>query len=400
MQQSSYRSALQATPRRHKFGVSGINSRVQDTAWLLSHVAQPAGRSALPPRRGGVPNGVRGVNSRVQDTAWLLSHVAQPAGPAALPPSLPPLARAGIQGVTGAALGKGLGVLGADWLTQGLILAMGTEFVSRMINQDPGLEKLEKEAEVQEFSRQAEDWSGRELVGQDRFVYVIPSHLDRRISFRSGLGDAGGERGRGLGFNLPASVITATEIAKGTAAASSSTWLAAAGGPIGLAVAGVTTALTLLMGRKRPARKVATTNIVNEVEPLLKQNLQGYLNGPRTVSSQRQALENFDAAWQWLVQNCRTPEMGEPGKWCVEDRQEGACKWRDASGQCWNWFVGYRDPIANDTPNPDPGMVAETDPVTGETRYRPDPQAQAAAGGPNAAPLLIAGVLAFLAFGM
>src|SRR5690606_25802107 len=102
-----------------------------------------------------------------------------------------------------------------------------------------------------------------------------------------------------------------------------STWLAAAGGPIGLAVAGATVALVYLMGRKRPARKVATTEIVNEVEPILQQNLAGYLAGPRTYSSQEQAIQNFHAAWDFVVQHCGIPDMGEPGKWCVNDRKRG-----------------------------------------------------------------------------
>jgi len=78
------------------------------------------------------------------------------------------------------------------------------------------------------------------------------------------------------------------------------------------------------------------------------ENLNGYLTGPRTRSSQLQALANFDAGWQFVVSQCNIPEMGEPGQRCTSDRQSGACVWRDAQGECWNWFKGYRDPIAND----------------------------------------------------
>jgi len=127
---------------------------------------------------------------------------------------------------------------------------------------------------------------------------------------------------------------------------------------IGAAVVGVTIALALIFGRKGPKQKVATTHIVDQVEPLLQQNLKGYLEGPRTVSSREQALANFDAGWQFVVEHCDIPVMGDPGKECVNDRKAGACEYREA-GECWNWFIGYRDPIANDVPNPDPTMTEE-----------------------------------------
>jgi len=142
----------------------------------------------------------------------------------------------------------------------------------------------------------------------------------------------------GTGLTITSSAITSAA-ATGASLGSSSVWLAAAGGPIGLAVAGVTIALIALFSRKKPGQKRATTAIVNDVEPHLKANLQGYLNGPRTTASQQQALANFDAGWQYVVQNCETPQMGDPGKWCVEDRQPGGK---------WDWFALYRDPIAND----------------------------------------------------
>ena len=93
---------------------------------------------------------------------------------------------------------------------------------------------------------------------------------------------------------------------------------------------------------------------------MLQQNVAAYKAGPHTTSSQAQALANFDAVWNALVENCRTEQYGDPGVRCVEDRDAGSCEWREA-GECWNWFVGYRDPIAND-PNvkPDPTFDSET----------------------------------------
>jgi hypothetical protein len=135
-------------------------------------------------------------------------------------------------------------------------------------------------------------------------------------------------------------------------------WATAAIPFVGPIIAGVTVALSFLFARKGPRQKVATTEIVNAVEPELVKNLEGYLSGPRTVSSQAQALANFDAGWSYVMDSCNIPEMGDPGQRCTDDRQSGACVWRDAQGECWNWFKGYRDPIANDPQvKPDPVQV-------------------------------------------
>lgn len=144
-------------------------------------------------------------------------------------------------------------------------------------------------------------------------------------------------------------VMAAPAIAGATisgASAMGAGWATAAIPIIGPVVAGVTIGLSLLFARKGPKQKRATTEIVNAVEPLLQENLQGYLSGPRTRSSQEQALANFDAGWAYVVEHCQIPEMGNPGQACVADRQPG--------GQ-WNWFAYYRDPISNDPDvKPDP----------------------------------------------
>jgi len=125
---------------------------------------------------------------------------------------------------------------------------------------------------------------------------------------------------------------------------------------VGVVVAAVALAIYLFSRRKGPGQRIKTTEIVNELEPELLKNVQGYLAGPRTVSSQAVALANFDNVWALLEENCRTEEMGDPGIHCVEDREAGACTWKD-NGKCWNWFVGYRDPIANDVPKPDSSVL-------------------------------------------
>ena len=192
-----------------------------------------------------------------------------------------------------------------------------------------------------------------------RTVHPMKAARQSRLSM-SGCRAAECLRRRGMGQSeIPAIASTAGGTFVGVSSALIQTgalstagatggFLAAAIPIIGPAIAGVTIGLSLLFNRKGPQQKVATTEIVNAVEPLLQKNLQGYLDGPRTRSAQKQALENFDAAWTWVQQHCAIPVMGDPGQWCVQDRQAGACKWRDAAGACWNWFSGYRDPIAND----------------------------------------------------
>jgi hypothetical protein len=168
---------------------------------------------------------------------------------------------------------------------------------------------------------------------------------------------------------------------------------------IGAIVAGITLALVAIFSRKGPKQKVATTEIVNKIEPLLQQNLSGYMAGPHTVSSRAQALANFDAGWAYVNQYCDIPEMGNPGQACVSDRQAGSCVWKDSTSQCWNWFVGYRDPIAND-PNvvPDPTMVDTAgnliDSITGGLFT--DPSAGGTSSGMGW--LLLAGGVLILAF--
>jgi hypothetical protein len=127
-----------------------------------------------------------------------------------------------------------------------------------------------------------------------------------------------------------------------TIGAQSGWWLSTAAVPvIGAAVAGVTLGLQLLFNRKGPQQKIAATKIVDQLEPLLKNNVQAYMSGPRTRSSQAAALKNFDDAWAYLTsaEACGNPQLGNPGKACISDRSRGGR---------WDWFSYYRDPIAQD----------------------------------------------------
>jgi len=113
---------------------------------------------------------------------------------------------------------------------------------------------------------------------------------------------------------------------------------------------------------------VLTSDAANEVEQLLIRNLNMYQSSGRTRAEQKAALDYFDLVWSQLQEFCGKPEFQstKAGRNCIADRQAGACKWKDASGECWNWFKGYRDPIANDTEvKPDAPVSAVVDGSTG-----------------------------------
>lgn len=149
----------------------------------------------------------------------------------------------------------------------------------------------------------------------------------------AGLGDA-----QQIGNQV---VVPAVQIA-GTASAKSLAAILGVSVPIvGAALAGVTIALAAWFNRKGPQQKVASTQIVDELEKQLAANRDAYLAGPRTYDRQLVAIENFNRGWEWLhsAEACGSPALGKPGERCLSDRER--------SGR-WPWEVYYLDPIAND----------------------------------------------------
>ncbi len=118
---------------------------------------------------------------------------------------------------------------------------------------------------------------------------------------------------------------------------------------VGPALMGVTLVASLLIKNSGCGQTcIVTSQWADQAANALKQNLDAYFAEPvRTAASQKLALQNFDAIWARLQEMCGDPSTGDAGKRCISDRERGACKWKD-QGACWNWFIGYRDPIAND----------------------------------------------------
>jgi len=193
---------------------------------------------------------------------------------------------------------------------------------------------------------------------------------------------------RGLGQQytvVPAGVTTAASIASTGIVATTSILTALTPGLtiLGVAAPIVGTAIAALIGIGIAVANafkgcgqtcIEATNIANQVGALLVQNVNAYTGSPiRTVSMQAGALNTFDTAWKALQQACGNPQLQAAGQRCITDRQQGACTWKASPGgwnqdgtftpwgaagsgsACWNWFIGMRDPIANDPfVQPDP----------------------------------------------
>lgn len=161
---------------------------------------------------------------------------------------------------------------------------------------------------------------------------------------------------------------------------------------VGVAIAGITLALTAIFSRKGPKQKEAATQAVNQVQDLMEQNYREYMAGPRTVESQTVALANFDKAWAWLVSpdGCGNPALGDPGKRCITERQRGGNigqgTWCTAPAGC-DMFVSLRDPIAND-PQPTAQAAGLPDSIAG-----PLTSQIALPGGFEVTPLVLVGAL-------
>jgi hypothetical protein len=174
-------------------------------------------------------------------------------------------------------------------------------------------------------------------------TYALSSSRLTRLAGLGRIGDAQ------LGQQIGTYGSVAGSLTTGALALAHASSLVPIVGPI---IAGVSVILSVVIANSGCGQTcVISTDIVNKLEPELKKNVDGYLAlpSPRPRAAQVLALANFDAAWNWLQSStaCGAPQLGDAGKRCISDRASGSCVWHD-NGKCWNWFVGYRDPIAND----------------------------------------------------
>jgi len=107
-----------------------------------------------------------------------------------------------------------------------------------------------------------------------------------------------------------------------------------------LIIGGVQIGIDALFNRKSGAQKQAATSIVNQMEPLLKQNVDTFLAAePKTPELKAKALGVFENSWQQMVGMLSDPALGKPGQVGVTDR---------ARGGKWDWWSYYYDPILNE----------------------------------------------------
>jgi hypothetical protein len=190
---------------------------------------------------------------------------------------------------------------------------------------------------------------------------------------------------RGLGDQYTQNINTGASIAKAGASATIASLVAvgAIGGPIGAAIGAAAGLLiqvgSLIAQQFEGCGETCTmsSNDANQIQAtIMLPNLRAYVAAPYNPALQAAALNNFDTAWAALSQACNSGMLlgTQAGTNCITDRQAGACTWKasqggwvpdanaaDGSGYswtdwgpngsgsvCWNWFVGFRDPIAND----------------------------------------------------
>src|SRR5579863_2442940 len=153
---------------------------------------------------------------------------------------------------------------------------------------------------------------------------------------------------RGLG-STSSEIGAAGGAVGGTLASTVGAWAPLLGvtGTVGLAIAGGVALVTGLLsafgvGNGCGQTCVTASNDANQIEAALRANLAAYQNGQ---IDQATAVANYNSNWQALVNACSNASLGTAGQNCIGDRQQGACHFKDANDQCWNWYIGYYMPL-------------------------------------------------------
>ncbi len=210
-------------------------------------------------------------------------------------------------------------------------------------------------------------------------THVQPLHVTH--THLSGLGDVAGDQ-QAIGIATSLATTTVGVLTALHSVVFGLAFTGPVGAIVGGAIAGLAAIATVLIKDFSGCGQtcVIASQDANKYGDLMTQNLNAYLSSPiHYASLQTAALNNFDALWAVLSRACSDPSLGTAGQNCIGDRQQGACKWKSSPGgwsqvnglwhytapgpagsgdTCWNYFIGMRDPIAND-----PGVVP--DPVPG-----------------------------------
>lgn len=130
---------------------------------------------------------------------------------------------------------------------------------------------------------------------------------------------------------------------------------------VGPALAGAALVVSLLVKNSGCGQTcIQTSSWANQAADALQKASDAYFAqpAPRSKSSQDLFINTFNQVWARMAELCGDPQWGDAGKRCISDRQRGACTWKQKYapvhpgqpqiGECWNWFNGILDPVAND----------------------------------------------------
>ena len=135
-----------------------------------------------------------------------------------------------------------------------------------------------------------------------------------------------GSAGSNVGVATGGAIMSAAPLA-----GPSAPLVAAAGALVALAS---TIAGALHIGEGCGPTCIQATSVVNQAEPILKQNVAMFEAGQVDKAT---ALSVFNQVWTAVQQGCGGIP-GAAGQNCIGDRQRGGK---------WDWFSYYYDPIAN-----------------------------------------------------
>jgi hypothetical protein len=221
-------------------------------------------------------------------------------------------------------------------------------------------------------------------------AYAIRVGMKGPIRRGQGLGDDDGPSNQQIATGATSGLLVGASTAQSTgsaiAGAAAGTLLAIAPftGPAApfIAAAGVLIGPILKMFSGCGATCTQATTIANQAEVALEQLVNQYFAQPvRYKSAQTAALSAIQQVFTALQTSCSSPSLGTAGQNCINQRlNASACQWRSSpysfngctytpagpngSGtSCWNWIVGYYNPIANDPCVVDDPVSSATDSV-------------------------------------